>query len=78
MPENLKLCQQRTWNERGIIETIFSFLTNVCSLKKLFHRREWHLEMHLSYLVVLFNVLLEIAEAPQGRHILPVLKDFAL
>jgi hypothetical protein len=78
VPENLKLCQQRTWNERGLIETIFSFLTNVCSLKKLFHRTEWHLEMHLSYLVVLFNVLLEIAAAPQGKHILPVLKDFAL
>lgn len=66
------------WNERGIIETIFSFLTNVCALKKLFQRSEWHLEAHLSYLVVLFNVLLEIAEAPQGQHILPVLKDFAL
>ena len=78
VPDNLKLCVKRTWNERGIIETIFSFLTNVCSLKKLFHRSEWHLEAHLSYLVVLFNVLLEIAEAPQGKHILPVLKDFAL
>jgi hypothetical protein len=78
VPDNLKLCEKRTWNERGIIETIFSFLTNVCALKKLFHRREWHLEAHLSYLVVLFNVLLEIAEAPQGKHILPVLKDFAL
>lgn len=78
VPSNLKLCPKRRWNERGIIETIFSFLTNVCSLKKLFHRQEWHLEAHLSYLVVLFNVLLEIAEAPQGSQILPVLKDFAL
>lgn len=78
VPDNLKLCEKRTWNERGIIETIFSFLTNGCALKKLFHRSEWHLEAHLSYLVVLFNVLLELAAAPQGKHILPVLKDFAL
>lgn len=76
--ENLKLCQKRTWNECGLIETIFSFLTNVCALKKLFHRSEWHLEAHLSYLIVLFNVLLEIAAAPQGKQMLPVLKDFAL
>jgi len=78
VPDNLKLCRQRTWNERGLIETIFSFLTNVCALKKLFHRREWHLEAHLSYLVVLFNVLLDLAGTPQGNHILPALKDFAL
>jgi hypothetical protein len=78
VPENLKLCQKRTWNERGIIETIFSFLTGVCSLKKLFHRSEWHLEAHLSYLVVLFNVLLEMAGTPTGNQMLPALKDFAL
>jgi len=36
MPDTLKLWAKRTWNERGIIETIIWFLTNVCALKKLF------------------------------------------
>lgn len=77
VPENLKLCAKRTWNERGIIETIFSFLTEVCLLKKLFHRKEVHLEAHLCYLAVVFNLLLTIAGTPTAAQMLPVLKDFA-
>jgi hypothetical protein len=50
VPENLKLCAKHTWNERGMIETIFSFLTEVCLLKKLFHCQEVPLEAHLRYL----------------------------
>ncbi len=77
LPANLKLCQKRTWNEGGMIETIFSFLTSLCSLKKLFHRSGWHLEAHLSYLLVLFNVLLEIAGTATGEQMLSALKDSA-
>ena len=27
-PKNLKICRKRTWNERMVIETAFSMLTN--------------------------------------------------
>jgi len=78
VPENVKRCPKRTWNERGMIETIFSFVTEVCALKKLFHRAEVHLEAHLCYLAVVFNLLLTIAGTPTAQQMLPVLKDFAL
>lgn len=46
--------------------------------KKLLHHSEWHLEAHLSQLVVLFNVLLDIAGTPTRQQMPPALKDFAL
>jgi hypothetical protein len=33
-PDNLKRCRKGTWNERMVIETVFSLLTVVCHAKK--------------------------------------------
>jgi hypothetical protein len=57
---NLKFCAHKTWNERMIIETIFSLVTRVCRLKSLFHRVPSHLTAHLAYIAALFNVVLGI------------------
>jgi hypothetical protein len=73
----LKLCHKRTWNERGMIEMVFSFLTEVCLLKKLFYRQEVHLEAHLCYLAVVINLLLTLAGTSTTDQMLPVLKDSA-
>lgn len=60
-PENLKLCRKGTWNERMVIETVFSLLTVVCHAKKMFHRRLPHLEARFAYTAAMFNVLLNLS-----------------
>jgi hypothetical protein len=71
-PQNLKLCPKGTWNERMVIETIFSMLTVVCKAKKLHHRLQSYLAAHLAYLAAMFNSLLDLfhqlhPEAPASQ-----------
>lgn len=60
IPINLKLCPKGTWNDRMVIETIFSMLTVVCHAKKMHHRTVVYLEARLAYLAAMFNVLLTL------------------
>jgi hypothetical protein len=60
IPDNLKLCEKGTWNERMCVETSFSLLTVVCHMKKLFHRLSAYIEARLAYAVAMFNVLLTL------------------
>lgn len=60
IPENLKLCPKGTWNDRMVIETIFSMLTVICKAKKMHHRTLTYLEARLAYLAAMFNVLLTL------------------
>lgn len=59
-PDHLKLCPKGTWNERMLIETIFSMLTVVCKAKKMHHRLQAYLEARLAYMAAMFNVLLTL------------------
>ena len=56
-PENLKLCRRGEWNDRMLIETVFSLLSQVCKLKHLRQRVWAYFEMRLAYTVSLFNLL---------------------
>ncbi len=56
-PENLKICRRGEWNDRMLIETIFSLLSQVCKLKHLRQRVWAYFEMRLAYTVALFNLL---------------------
>lgn len=56
-PENLKVCLKGTWNDRMLIETVFSLLSQVCRLKHLRQRVWVYFEMRLAYTVALFNLL---------------------
>lgn len=56
-PENLKICPRGQWNDRMLIETIFSLLSQVCKLKHLRQRVWTYFEMRLSFTVALFNLL---------------------
>jgi len=60
IPANLKLCPKGTWNERMVVETIFSMLTVVCKAKKMHHRVQAYLEVRLAYTAAMFNVLLTL------------------
>jgi hypothetical protein len=56
-PSNMKVCKQGTWNERMVVERVFSMLTRVCHAKRMWHRVWGNLQAHLAYLVALFNLL---------------------
>jgi hypothetical protein len=60
IPVNLKLCPKGTWNERMVIETIFSMLTVICKAKKMHHRVAAYLEARFAYMAAMFNVLLTL------------------
>jgi len=60
IPANLKLCPKGTWNDRMVIETIFSMLTVICKAKKMHHRLQPYLEARLAYMAAMFNVLLDL------------------
>lgn len=57
---NLKFCPPGTWNERMVIETVFSLITTVCRLKKIRHRVAAYLTAHFGYAAALFNCLLSL------------------
>jgi hypothetical protein len=56
-PENLKICSRGEWNDRMLIETIFSLFSQVCRLKHLRQRVWEYFEMRLAFTVALFNLL---------------------
>jgi hypothetical protein len=56
-PENLKICRRGTWNDRMLIETVFSLLSQVCKPKHLRQRVWEYFEMRLAFTVALFNLL---------------------
>jgi hypothetical protein len=60
IPDNLKLCQRGSWNERMFIETAFSLLTVVCNMKKIFHRVSAYIEARMAFTAAMFNVLLTL------------------
>jgi hypothetical protein len=57
-PPNLKVCRRGEWNERMLIETVFSLVHRVCHVEYLWHRTRRYLHMHLAYVAALFNALL--------------------
>ena len=56
-PANLKLCKRGQWNDRMVIETIFSLFSQVCKLKHLRQRVWAYFEMRLGYTMAVFNLL---------------------
>ncbi len=55
-PENLKVRPRGVWNQRVLIETVFSMLTNTCRLKKMGHRVWSGLKARLAFATAAFNV----------------------
>ena len=55
-PQNLKICRKGSWNERMVIETLFSLFTTVLGLKKLAHRLLEPLKARLAYTCAVCNL----------------------
>jgi hypothetical protein len=81
-PPNLKLCHQGEWNERMLIETVYSLVHRVCRLKYLWHRARPYLAMHLAFVMALFNALLALNEqldpTPQDEEPWPHIAQYSL
>jgi len=58
-PANMKVCARGTWNERMMVETTFSMLTQVCHSKNVSHRVWRYFTMRLAFLIALFNLLVD-------------------
>jgi hypothetical protein len=55
-PHLLKICDKGTWNERMLIETLFSMFTTALHLKKLTERVWSALRARLAYTMAAFNL----------------------
>ncbi len=58
-PPNLKVCEKGKWNDRMVVETFFSMLTNVCHLKKMGQRAWAYLKARLAHTLAMFNLLVQ-------------------
>ena len=59
-PENFHYCQKGEWNDRYLIETMFSWFTQKFHTKKIYHRVDTYLEMRLGSLAAVFNILFKM------------------
>lgn len=59
-PDNFKICSRGTWNDRMVVETLFSLWTRVCNMKKSFHRTVAGFKTKIAYLVALTNTLFDL------------------
>ena len=58
-PANLKVCPRNTWNERMLIETVFSMITRTSRFKQQTHRAWAYFTAHLSFAMAAFNLLVQ-------------------
>ena len=59
VPPNLKLCHRGEWNQRMIVETVLSMLTQVWHLKKVSHRVWEYFSARLAFTVAAFNLMVQ-------------------
>jgi hypothetical protein len=60
IPDNMKLCEKGTWNDRMVIETALSMVTVICDLKRIRHRVADYVTTRLACVSAMFNVLLAL------------------
>src|SRR6266436_7159523 len=58
-PTNLKRCQRGAWEDRMLVETVFSMLTLVSHFKKVMHRAWTYFQARLAFTMAAFNVLVQ-------------------
>lgn len=59
-PDNFKICQRGTWNERMLAETLFSLWTRICKMKYSFHRTIEGFKAKVAYLVTLTSLVFSL------------------
>jgi len=66
-PVNLKVCKKGTWNQRMIVETVFSLFTRILNLKHLTHRTWPGVKTRLAYVTAAFNICINWEELSNSR-----------
>jgi hypothetical protein len=59
-PENMKICKKGQWNDRFMIESVFSRMSTFMNLKHLSERSEKYFEATLAYVSAAFNLVLRL------------------
>ena len=79
-PAKLKVCGRGSWPPRILVETVFALLTRVCHLKRAGHRLWEGFQMHLAFVVAVFNLLADWdgLRADAHGHTHPTLAEFSL
>jgi hypothetical protein len=79
-PTNLKLCQRGEWEDRMLVETVFSMLTLVSHFKKVMHRAWAYFQARLAFTMAAFNVLVQWhGLLPNASGFVPLsIADFSL
>ena len=67
-PPNLKLCPRGTWNDRMLIETVFSMLTLISHFKKVMHRVIDYVLARLAFTVAAFDLLIQWDGLQPDKH----------
>jgi hypothetical protein len=70
--QNIKICEKGIWNERFLIETLYSVVEGIFHSKKLYHRKDDYVTARLGYMAALVNCLLQITDGVLS------FKDFVL
>lgn len=72
-PDNLKCCKRGTWNDRMLVETVFSMLTTVSHFKKCSQRVTESIQARLAFAVALFNLLIRWSQLnPDSSGFVPL------
>jgi hypothetical protein len=58
-PPNLKLCRRGQWNQRMLVETVLSMLTQVWHFKKIAHRVWDYFRARLAFTMAAFNLVVQ-------------------
>ena len=66
-PVNLRIWPRGQWNDRLLIETILSMLTQVCHLKKVAHRSWVYFKTRIAFTMALFNILVQWDGLPSNN-----------
>lgn len=67
-PTNLKICPCGQWNERMMVETIFSMLTVVCHFKQVMHRVWDYFQARIALMMATFNLLVQWHGLKPDKH----------
>jgi hypothetical protein len=69
IPENLKISARGQWNERMIIETLFSLWERICNAKRFFVRSLKAFKARISYLVAFTNIAISLNKQSNNNSI---------
>lgn len=79
-PQNMKVCQKKRWNQRALIETVFSMLTRLCALKRRPERAWPGIKARLGFVFAAFNLLVqwEGMEPDENGHVRLSMAEYCL